>query len=116
MAHDLSFDEHLWRAILRTQCLQNDIPLLTYDLIAMNSSELEDAACQPYQFQHLLESEYPFHHRSRTLDMCFSEHATKSAETAEGITNVEVIPGGRYIVTTSESGWLRCWDLVEQCE
>lgn len=98
------------------QCLQNDIPLMTYDFTTMDAYEMEEAACRPYRFQHVLESALPRYHRSRVLDLSMPDDIPIDQEATDAIMNVEVIPGGRYIVTTSESGWLRCWDLVGQCE
>lgn len=82
----------------------------------MNATELEEAACRPYQFQRIFESDNPFHHRSRVLDFSLPDDLPEETDLTDTIMNVEVLPGGRYIVTTSASGWLRCWDLVANRE
>ena len=112
--YDLTFDEHLWRVTVRMQCIQNDVPLISYNLAEMGVTELEEAACKPYRFQYMLEQSDPSHRRSRTLRLSVAGDIPKNHQVTDAITTMEIIPGGRYLVTTSESGWLRCWDLVAQ--
>ncbi|KAF8314774.1 hypothetical protein DL93DRAFT_991877 [Clavulina sp. PMI_390] len=95
-------------------CLQNDIPLFTYNLPDMTSAEMEQSACQPYRLQQVLESTAPHVHRHRLLDLAMDNDLSEHSSLTHTIFNIEVIPGGRYIVTTSDSGWLRCWDLARE--
>lgn len=87
---------------------------MTYDLTGMSADELEKTGCRPYRFQHLLDQADPSHRRPRVLRLCVAGDIQGEAQVTDAITTMEMIPGGRYLVTTSESGWLRCWDLVRQ--
>jgi hypothetical protein len=80
----------------------------------MSANELEEAGCRPYRFQQVLEQADPSHRRSRVLQLCVAGDIPAGVLVTDAITTMEMIPGGRYLVTTSESGWLRCWDLIRQ--
>ncbi|KAF8314802.1 hypothetical protein DL93DRAFT_2080004, partial [Clavulina sp. PMI_390] len=78
----------------------------------MTATELEYAACQPYRIKRVLESQTPHFHRHRKLDFAIPEDVIEGSTVRHAITFIEVVPGGRYLITASESGWVRCWDLV----
>ena len=89
------------------------MPLISYNFTEMDATELEEAACKPYRFQQMLEQADPRHRRSRTLRLSVAGDIPEDIQVTDTITTMEMIPGGRYLVTTSESGWLRCWDLAQ---
>ncbi|KAF8314801.1 hypothetical protein DL93DRAFT_2167211 [Clavulina sp. PMI_390] len=82
----------------------------------MTATELEYAACRPYRIKRVLESATPHVHRHRTLAFAKEGDIIGDSNVTHTITFLEVVPGGRYLITTSESGWIRCWDLVSQLE
>ncbi|KAF8314804.1 hypothetical protein DL93DRAFT_996162 [Clavulina sp. PMI_390] len=113
-ALSLSLDKPIWRRILSNFCVDSDIPPITYDFSTMTVAELEHAACKPYRAQRLLESSDPPLRRHLTLGLALPGDISEDVEPDHHITDIGVVPGGRYLITASETGWLRYWDLVSE--
>lgn len=107
--------KHIWVAVLISLCEKHDVPLVTFPLASMTAGEIERAALRPYRFEHrIMCSDDPHHTSSRTLTLALPlETSDVDRSVANRITDFCIVPGGRWIISTSRSGWLRCWDLIE---
>ena len=96
------------------QCLEHDIPAITYPVADMTSCQLELAVLRPFRFEKRVQQSEADVHSShfpvtRVLTLRLLSDDTLSGSHA--INSVFVVPGGRYILSSSYSGWVRCWDL-----
>ncbi|KAJ7289301.1 hypothetical protein C8J57DRAFT_1114948 [Mycena rebaudengoi] len=99
----------VWIDAARQVCIRHEICLASFPFAEMGLSELEHIAIAPKRFATRLRREFSVTdspkvapHRTRTL--------TSVDGPAEQFENVRLIPGGRFLVTTSRCN-VRLWDL-----
>lgn len=94
------------------QCLEHDIPLMTYSFADMSAQQLELAVLRPFKFEkRMQEADHPHYPVARVFTLCLPGDEVPIDKDRHVLNSLFVVPGGRYILSSSNSGWIRCWDL-----
>lgn len=109
--HQMSLSRSLWICALNTLCLANQAPRSTFPCTEMTSIQLEWATLRPYLFAARLHSRAPLPFKTRVYHFAANNSATASQDC---VTDVNFLPGGRFVITGSVEGWFSLWDLGHQ--
>ncbi|KAF8333130.1 uncharacterized protein EI90DRAFT_632255 [Cantharellus anzutake] len=120
--NNLTSSRATWLNALRDQCIENDIPLCTYSWDEMDTYQLKQATIRPYLFLKMIEQPEGVlcETEEETLDLhipvsdpsvMFDDYGDEDEWQDYTINDLKVIPGGRFLITCCEKGYIRCWDL-----
>ncbi|KAJ7167449.1 hypothetical protein C8R43DRAFT_175816 [Mycena crocata] len=97
----------VWMNALRRVCAAHEVSMLTYPLEKMTLADLEHAATSPGRFIAQIS-------KDRATDDLIPAFSTRLFEPPSDfgeVCQMRIIPGGRYLVTSSSTARLCVWDL-----
>ncbi|KAJ6487826.1 hypothetical protein C8R45DRAFT_994455 [Mycena sanguinolenta] len=103
----------VWLDALRRVCAAHEVSVLTYPLQNMSLRELEHAATSPSRFIAQISKQRPDEeHIPAFCTRFFNPRLPKAVAGSYGETDsMRLIPGGRYLVTATNSARISVWDL-----
>lgn len=96
-----------WKRILQALCIRDHAPLRTFPFNDMDQGQLEYAALRPYLFmKRISTSDMPY-----IRETIIRFPSPSQTPQFERILQVLCLPGGRFALTISTTGWVVAWDL-----
>lgn len=98
--------------MLNRHCERHGVLRSTYPVKQMSTSQLEHASRLPSRFERLMSSVDSAPTRNRLVSAATRILDVAGADDEEGdIQCMQLIPGGRFLVTGSDVGDVKIWDL-----
>lgn len=98
----------VWVDAVRSYCIENRMAPSSFSIAQAETRALEKAMTTSLICAWRLTKDGPVEYRERVMRLHYPRDDLQCH-----ISDMVALPGGRYILTGSSTGWLVCWDLGE---